>query len=316
MQMSAGHATQRLADPDAARSGVTEFLAYRLATETFLRGVDLLNQVVGGNISHGMLLNALWCLELSRTVPPQTSLILSDEWNGPMGIHELSRALGVPYSTVYRQLRQLIQRGMAARKTDRTIAISSAFVASEAGMRFRQGSVANSVRLLVGLHRIGFLNGSIAALEGTPSMSTVQEDVLFRSGMETILYCLLLTAKFYDDLVTGLVFKLVATANIKHLTSAPEVISATVTVPDEMRRPVSVYNAARSLHMPYETTRRISKQLLARNVFRLKPNSGLIVPSEVHGQSENTEAQQASFEVLSAGIAQLAHAGLTLEPIR
>lgn len=313
--MSSGLATQRPPDPGASRSGVTEFLAYRLATETFLRGVDLLNEAVGGNIAHGMLLNALWCLELSRTVPPAKSLVLSDEWNTPMGIHELARAIGVPYSTVYRQLRQLIQRGMAVRKPDRTIAISPEFMASEIGMKFRRGSIANFTRLLTGLHRIGFIQGSIAVLEREGGLSETQEDVVFRAGIETVLCCLLLTARFYDDLVTGLVFKLVATANVKHLISSPEA-AAEKFVPDELRRPVSIYNAARSLHMPYETTRRISKQLLAKNVFKLEPNSGLIVPSQVHRQTENTEAQHASFVALAAGIAQLAPAGLVLQPIR
>ena len=51
-------------------------------------------------------------------------------------------------------------------------------------------------------------------------------------------------------------------------------------------------------------------------MFRLEPNSGLIVPSEVHSQTENTEAQQASFQALAAGIAQLDHAGLMLRTIR
>jgi hypothetical protein len=314
--MTSGHAAQRLPDPGADRSGVTEFLAYRLATETFLRGVDLLNEAVGGNIAQGMLLNALWCLELRKTVPPQASLVLPAEWNAPMGIHELSRALDIPYSTVYRQLRQLIRRGIAVRNADRTTSISPDFVLGTAGTNLRRGSIASSIRLLLGLHRIGFLRGSVAALEGEAALSREQEDVIFRAGMETILYCLLLTAKFYDDLVTGLVFKLVATLNIKHLASQPQTAAVAALVPDELRRPVSVYNAARALHMPYETTRRISKQLLAKNAFRLQPNSGLIVPSQVHSQAENAEAQQASFQALAAGIAQLAHAGLVLRPAR
>jgi hypothetical protein len=166
----------------------------------------------------------------------------------------------------------------------------------------------------VSLHRIGFLSGSIAPLERKDGLAPSQQDVVFRAGMETILYCLLLTAQFYDDLVAGLVFKLVATANTKHLVSSVRPVTATV--PDDQRRPITVYNTAKSLHLPYETTRRIAKQLLARGALQQEADQGLVVPSHVHIQSENAETQTASFHALAAGIAQLAHAGLRLRPAR
>jgi hypothetical protein len=290
----------------------TDFLAYRLSTETFLRGVDLLNEAVGGNISHGLLLSALWCIELRKTVAPPESLILPAAWNRAMSIHDLARALAIPYSTVYRQLGQLIKRGIAIR--DGTITLSPAFADSSTGRAFRQGMMASFTRLVISLHRIGFLSGSIAPLERKDGLAPAQQDVVFRAGMETILVCLLLTAQFYDDLVTGLVFKLVATANTKHLVNAAQ--STTTAVPDDLRRPISVYNAAKSLHLPYETTRRIAKQLLAKNVLQQQGDLGLVVPAHVHSQTENAEAQTASFRALAAGIAQLAHAGLRLRPTR
>ncbi len=57
-----------------------------------------------------------------------------------------------------------------------------------------------------------------------------------------------MTAKFYDDLVAGLVYKIVATQNVKHVNEVPpDVVDY---FPDHLRRPISVYSAARALHMP------------------------------------------------------------------
>jgi hypothetical protein len=313
--MSTAHALQHLEPIAPGHSGpAAEFLAYRLGTEAFLRGVDLLNEAVGGNITHGMLLNALWCLELGKTVAPRESLVLAPEWNRPMGIHELGRALALPYSTAHRQLRQMVRSGLAVRTDSGAVALSQAFADSAAGQSFRRRATASFVHMLVSWHRLGYLAGDVRALEQEGSLSPAQEDVVFRAGIEALLQCLLLTARFYDDLVTGLVFKLVAVSNIRHLLSGAQSVPAmAVAVPDEMRRPISVYNAARSLHMPYETTRRISKQLLARNVFKQGESSGLVVTADVHKQKENAEAQLASFRTMAASVAQLAYAGFNLE---
>jgi DNA-binding transcriptional regulator YhcF (GntR family) len=290
-----------------------EFLAYRLSTETFLRGLDLLNDAVDGNIAHGMLLNALWCLELAPGVPPKRSLILPGEWSGPMSIHDLARALALPYSTVHRQLRQLTESGLAVRTGGGATVIAPDFLQSAAGRTFRQRSIASFVRLMLNLHRIGYLTGNVGILERENGMTTQQEDVVFRTGMETLLSCLLLTARFFDDLVTGLVFKLVATANVKQLTNAPHTLAMMSSgVPDELRRPISVYNVARALHMPYETTRRIAKHLIQRNIFKQANGCGVFVPCEVHRQTDDADAQRASFQALAAGVAQMEYAGLKL----
>ena len=297
---------------DSARVN-TEFLAYRHTTETFLRGLDLLNDVVDGNIAHGMLLNALWCLELAPGVQPKHSLILPGEWSGPMSIHDLARALSLPYSTVHRQLRQLTESGQAARTGGGTTVIAPQFLQSDAARIFRQRSIASFVRLMLNLHRIGYVAGDVGILEREAGMTTQQEDIVFRTAMETLLSCLLLTARFFDDLVTGLVFTLVATANIKQLTNAPHSLATmSAEVPDELRRPISVYNVARALHLPYETTRRIAKHLIQRNIFKQANGCGLFVPSEVHRQTENADTQRASFQALAASVAQLECAGLKL----
>jgi len=294
-----------------ASSGVA-FIAYRLATETFLRGVDLLNEAVGGNIAHGMLLTALWTLELRNTAPGD-SLVLPAEWKSAMNLHELARALCRPYSTVYRQLGQMAKDGVVTRGQGGIATVSRSFVASPAGTAFRERSIASYLRLVVNLHRIGCISGNAAALEPPTGLTAEQEEVVLRAGLEVLLRCLMLTSRFYDDLVSGLVFKLVATSNIKHLTSRPDVAQGPpARIPDDLRRPITVYNAARALHMPYETTRRIAKRFLAKKMFLQASDGGLIVPSEVHRQTENPHAQSTDILALAASIAQLDSAGLKL----
>jgi hypothetical protein len=297
--------------PDTMPAQTTAaFLANRLATETFLRAVDLLNEITGGDITDGLILNALWCLHLRNTVPPAESLVLSGEWNDAASIHGLARAIRLPYPTVHRHLTTLKRKGLALRTAAGKFALCPGVIESRLGETFRRRSIASDRRFVVGLHRIGMLAGDVSALEREGGLSEAQQDVIFRAGMEVVLLNLLLTAKFHDDLVSGLVYKLIATQNLKYLNEVPPGVGDLF--PDDLRRPVTIYSAAKALHMPYETTRRIANQLLERDVFRQIGDQGLIVPADAHRRLDNMTIRRESFRAVEAGIEQMRHAGLSL----
>ena len=293
---------------EQAVSPTTDLIANRLATETFMRSVDLLNEVVGGNTSHGLLLNALWCQHLSGTVAPRRSLILPKEWNEPMSIHRLARALRLPYPTVHRYLSVFVEKGMAVRAAEGRVEISPGLVDGRIGETFRRRSLASVSRFLVGLHRLGVLAGPVDILEREDGLSPFQRDVIFRANMESVLINLLLTAEFYEDLAVGLFYKLVSIANIKHLSEMPP--GAVDYVPDSLRRPISIYGAAKALHMPYETARRISKRMIAQGHFVQIGDQGLIAPAEAHRRLDGSMTLRDRFRAVSAGLEQIRHAGL------
>jgi len=227
-----------------------------------------------------------------------------------MSIRGLARAIRLPYPTVHRHLAALLRKGFAVRTAGGRVEICPGLVESRIGENFRRRSLASNRRFIVGLHRIGMLKGDIGPMEREGLLSEFQNAVLFRANLEVVLLNLLLTAKFHDDLVAGLVYKVVATQNVKHVNEVPqEVVDY---FPDHLRRPVSVYGAAKALHMPYETTRRIANQLLRQDIFRHVGDQGLIVPAEAHRRMDNAVNRQESAGSIQAGIEQIRHAGLSL----
>lgn len=299
--------------PEKANTAI-EANAYRHASETFLRGVDLLNEIAGGDIAYGLVLSALWCQRLQQTIEPRRSLVLGQEWNEFLSIHSLAKALDRPYPTVHRQLATLVRRGVAARRSDGLVTISEDFLNSEAVRSFRRRFVASGIRLLVTLQRVGFISGNIQALEQKNGLSKHQQDIVFRAKMEVMLANLLLTARFRGDLVAGLVFKLVAMASVQHLTGTSAAENGMLDeVPDELRKPITIYGLAQALHLPRETARRVSNKLVSDNIFVRIPNKGVIVPAAVYKRLDDPILRKGGFESLLAGIAQLRSAGLKFD---
>ena len=285
-------------------------VASRLTIEAIMRGVDLLYELAEGNIAHGMVASALWCFRLSESAAPRTSLILPSVWNESGSIHGLARALEMPYPTVHRHLTALARRGMVVRNPAGRFTISPGLVNSRVGQRFCSRAFASASRFIVGLHRIGDVNGDIIAFQRNGGLSIAQQDAVFRAYLEILLVNLQLTARSYSDLTIGLVFNFVATANIKHLTELPADTSGFL--PDEMRRPISVYRVAKSLHVPYETVRRITRRLLDRNVFEQVGDQGVIVPGRSLRTSVDPAIAVESNRSIADGIRQIQLAGVPI----
>ena len=275
-----------------------------------MRGVDLLHELAEGNIAHGMVVSALWCLRLSESVAPRTSLILPRVWNESGSIHGLARALAMPYPTVHRHLTALARRGMVVRSPAGRFTISPGLIDSRVGQSFCSRSLASASRFIVGLHRIGDVAGDITAFQRDGGLSIAQQDAVFRVHMEIVLVHLQLTARSYSDLTVGLVFNFVATANIKHLTELPAGTSGFL--PDEMRRPISAYRVAKSLHIPYETVRRITRRLLDQNAFEQVRDQGVIVPGRSLRASVDPAIAVESDRSIADGFRQIQLAGVPI----
>lgn len=84
------------------------------------------------------------------------------------------------------------------------------------------------------------------------------------------------------ELLTAIVFRAIVAGNIGYLDSNPAEAAPysdiATTPPDHLRRPVSVLSVADSLGLPYETTRRHVRKLIAAGQCR-REGKGVIAPA-------------------------------------
>ncbi len=130
-----------------------------------------------------------------------------------------------------------------------------------------------------------------------------------------ITHCVALAEVGGGELVRGLILAAVLDANVGHLgLQSPdrEDLSGINSVPnDELRVPISVSALARSLNMPYETTRRHVGKLIDEGACVRISDQGVIVPANwIVGRKDVTEKLYSSLRTL---LGALQAAGFDLE---
>ena len=114
-----------------------------------------------------------------------------------------------------------------------------------------------------------------------------KQRLVARASTEFFLRCVEMAASMSGgDILRGIIFLAIVHANTRHVDSKPEVAarySASDSIlPDEYRRPVSVYAIAKSLSLSYETTRRYVAKLEADGrCTRGADRKGVYVPASV-----------------------------------
>ena len=244
--------------PDAYR-------VVRVATEFLLRGFDLLTE------AHGDAVDGLIVMTLVR-----------DHAGGrrrkPVAVRALSRRLDMPYATIHRHVEKLTESGQCAAEGGGLI-VPPAVLRSRRMTTFLRKMYVNAVRLLTDLTRI-----DVAAFAST-SRRPVKSGRLSKEQTAVAVTAtgLLLTgirsmrAFWGGDLMKGLVYTAIWTANVKHVTNtAPAGIRAVL--PDSDRQPITVLAISRSLRQPYETIRRHADALVQAGIC-VRVGRGLLVPT-------------------------------------
>ena len=111
------------------------------------------------------------------------------------------------------------------------------------------------------------------------------------------------------DLMKGLVFTAIWTANVKHVANTSLATSSTV-LADSQRQPVSVGVVSRSLRLPYETIRRHADALMREGLCVRAGRQGLIVLASTHEQTE--AGAIVGYRLVVEFIGELRRAGVTV----
>ena len=252
-------------DPSAS----PDFLpVMRVSYEFFMRSFDLLGQLHEDAISASIIMT-LWHGRLVGS------------GRKPMAVRELSRELNLPYETVRRHVRALEANGTCSVK-DGGVTVTDTFHGGARATRLLRKIYVNAVRLLADLTRIGAVAFPSASRRAPPAgRLTKEQTAIAAAAMGFLLAGVRLMRDFWGgDLLKGLVFTAIWTANVKHVTNTSRAATSSM-LPDTLRQPVSVLAISRSLRLPYETARRHADVLVREGLAERAGRQGVFVPTHV-----------------------------------
>ncbi len=267
----------------------------RLTSEFFLRSIDLLTRVQGDKLISGLVFMAVWHNHMHAP-------------GGAVGVRELARRLNLPYETVRRHAVALVRAGQCSSSRE-GIAVVPAVLKSRANVAVMRKIYFNTERMLVDLTRAGLAKFQVppggASRRG--NLTPAQTAIATASTGQLLAGIRMLGDLWHGDLLRGLVFTAIWTANVKHVTNTAPAVSQTI-LPDELRLPVSVLAISNSLRLPYETVRRHALALEKAGMCHRVRRRGLVVPAEAHRKLASGTVR--AHGIVTALFAELRRAGL------
>ncbi|WP_422002085.1 hypothetical protein [Reyranella sp.] len=237
----------------------------RVSTEFHLRGLDLLTRVQDDIIDSLIVVT----LVRDQMTPPRRE---------PVSVRELSRALDMPAETVRRRVLGLARSGQCV-VTDDGVSVPPAVLRGRSVTTFLRKIYVNAVRLLADLTRIevaAFASSSRRSVEAGRLAPEQTAIAIAATGL--LLAGIRALRTFWGgDLMRGLIYTAIWTANVKHVTNSTPAAHR-ISLPDSLRVPVSVSAIARSLRLPYETVRRHADSLVQEGICIRAGRRGLYVP--------------------------------------
>jgi DNA-binding transcriptional ArsR family regulator len=269
----------------------------RVSTEYYLRAFDSMTRLQQ-DIADASIFMALVHGQL---IAPHRKAI---------GVRELSRKIGMPYETLRRHTQVLVQSGRCV-SAGGGLAVPVSVLKSRVITTFMRGIYVNTVRLLVDLTRVGVAAFPSASWRSPLSgRLTKEQTAIAVAGLGLLLTGMRLMRDYWaGDLMKGLVYTAIWTANVKHVANTSLATSATV-LADSQRQPVSVGAVSRSLRLPYETVRRHADALLREGICVRAGRQGLVVLATTHVQTE--PGAVAGYRLVLEFLGELRRAGVTV----
>lgn len=269
----------------------------RVSTEYYLRAFDSLTRLQQEMVD-GAIFMAIVHGQL--TAPHRKAI----------GVRELSRKIGMPYETVRRHAQVLVRSGKCV-SAGGGLAVPVSVLKSRVITTFMRAIYVNAMRLLVDLTRIGVAAFPSASRRPPPSgRLTKEQTVMAVAGLGLLLVGMRLMRDFWaGDLMKGLVYTAIWTANVKHVANTSLATSSTV-LADSQRQPVSVGAVSRSLRLPYETIRRHADALVREGICVRAGRQGLVVLASTHEQTE--AGAVTGYRLVIEFLGELRRAGVTV----
>ena len=238
----------------------------RVSTEFHLRGIDLLTE------AQGDVVDGLIVMTLVR------DQIGGQRRRNAAGVRALSRRLGMPYTTVRRHVEKLVRGGKCVAKAGGLV-VPPAVLRGRGVTTFLRKIYINAVRLLVDLTRMRIVDFASASRRPIRAGRLGDEQLAIAVAATGLLLAGLRALRaFWGDLMRGLVYTAIWTANVKHVTNSAPAANRWV-LDDTQRVPVSVLAISRSLRLPYETVRRHADDLVKDGICVRAGRRGLMIPT-------------------------------------
>ena len=232
-------------------------------------------------------------------IPPDSERV-------PVTVYAVAKELGIPYETVRRHAAKLRKEGLCESVPGGLIIPTRAYV--NAGML---GAVQAHWALTQDLvNNAGGFPTPVAA----PLMGDVSRQVV-RLGIDYFLDVIALIGRTLEvDALGALVIRAVSFANVEQHAFDPSAYPEVPIGPrDSEREPVSVYAVAKTLNLPYETTRRHVRRLMERGLLA-KSGAGVIVPEKVSARPQVLAGIGELTERTEAYLVRLAELGVRPAP--
>lgn len=281
---------------------------HQAGSRFLLRSLNGLAALHEDNLASGLIFNAISVANVRHiTATPTNNVhgtldsIPPDRLRRPVSVLALAGLMRLPYETVRRHVRSMLERGVCVRVDSRGIVIPSQIHDHPARHQAIRSGYPNLVGLIDDLERCGFDFEPYRRRQyhtvPTPAEGAVPSNIraLLRVCLEFVADgAAQLGLRHGGDVLKGAVFSAICMANERH--AAGELGGP---LPDALREPVSTSMLAADLRLPYETARRYAGRLMREGMVERR-GKGFVVPvAQLH-----TPAQ---LRALRDGYARVAH---------
>jgi DNA-binding Lrp family transcriptional regulator len=308
----------------ASEDGAIARAVNRISWNYVLRASHQLTEVFG-DIRSGFVAQAIHTANTAH-ITVRTSLnrpvtghagILSDGVRKPVGISALSESLGLPFESIHRIVRRLIEQG-ACEWGEGGVIVPAALVEGPEAARSltaHLGHVRSFVRDLQALDLAEPF--TLALTPATEETDAILGRIIGRPSGDYLVRALKILADSYGDIRTGIVIQTIVTANTDHLDTeshrGPRYAAIDDPAPDNVRRPISIARLADSLGFSYEAIRSQVKRLIEKGLCQ-RVDGGLIVPQAVVEQPATVRVMLENVGYVRRFLRELAMLVLGMEP--
>ena len=285
--------------------------AARIVATTIDR--DLITALVAMGIVRANLSMVLADPELAAryaavdTIPP-------DSLRRPVSMYAVAKSTGIPYETVRRHVRRLQADGLCV-SVEGGIIIPTSTIQGPGYHRALVETWEALNAFVTDAATVGLVGHPAARIEVTDARRQA-----LRLMMNFFLDSLDQMARTLGmETLSVLIGRYVSNANVRHLIENTELgrqyASLDAVPPDELRRPVSVYAAAKALLIPYETVRRHAKLLVEKGLLERRADGGMIMPARVVQRPEFVTSLSEFADLTQEFLDRLAEIGLPPAPV-